>query len=419
MRHSSPNPLFAVRLPWLASTIVLLSALVSIQMSQAQTFTVLHSFAGKPNDGRMPTAPLIQDAAGKLYGTTFGAGAFGGGTVFKLDASDHETVLHSFWAGKWGVNPGGGLVQDRAGNLYGTTRTGGDLRCQFNRGYGCGTVFKLDTAGHLTVLQRFHGTNGDGPNAALILDAAGNLYGTTIGGGPAQAGTVFRVDTTTGHLTVLHSFSGGTAGLAPSGGLVRDAAGNLYGTTGAGGDLNCNFGEGCGTVFKLDTADDEIVLQAFPGGADGSAPDGGVVLDAAGNLYGTTIAGGNTACSQGCGVVFKVDPVTLQETVLYSFTGLADGAFPAAGVILDSAGNLYSTTSRGGKTKSAGGGFGVVFKLDTTGTETVLHTFASTDGAQPEASLLRDAAGNLYGTTAFGGSSACKNGCGVAFELAP
>jgi uncharacterized repeat protein (TIGR03803 family) len=118
-------------------------------------------------------------------------------------------------------------------------------------------------------------------------------------------------------------------------------------------------------------------------------------------------------------VVFKVNPSTLQETVLYSFTGLADGAFPAAGVILDSAGNLYGTTRLGGKTKSAGGGFGVVFKLDTTLTETVLHTFSSKDGAQPEASLLRDTAGNLYGTTAFGGLSACKNGCGVAFKLTP
>jgi uncharacterized repeat protein (TIGR03803 family) len=411
--RTNQNPLFAARLRWLASAVVLLTTIASTPTAPAQTFTVLHSFAGRPSDGRMPTAPLIQDAAGNLYGTTFGAGAFSGGTVFKVDASNNETVLHNFWAGKWGVNPSGGLVQDAAGNLYGTTRTGGDLRCNENRSFGCGTVFKLDTTGHLTVLQRFHGTDGDGPNAALLLDpVAGSLYGTTIGGGQASRGTIFRVDIATGHLTVLKSFPSSFGN--PYGGVVLDAAGNLYGTTGFGGGTKCD----CGTVFKLDAARDFIILFGF-NGTDGSTPDGGVVLDAAGNLYGTTSAGGNSACSLGCGVVFKVDPSTLQETVLYSFTGLADGAFPAAGVIRDSDGNLYGTTRRGGKTKSAGGGFGVVFRLDTTLTETVLHTFSSKDGAQPEASLLRDRAGNLYGTTAFGGSSACKNGCGVAFKLTP
>jgi uncharacterized repeat protein (TIGR03803 family) len=361
----------------------------------------------------MPTASLIQDAAGNLYGTTFGAGAFSGGTVFKLDPSNNETVLHNFWAGKWGVNPGGGLAQDASGNLYGTTRTGGDLRCNDNRGYGCGTVFKLDTTGHLTVLQRFHGWDGDGPNATLLFDpVAGSLYGTTVLGGGANRGTVFRVDIATGHLTVLKSFPSSFGN--PYGGVVLDAAGNLYGTTGFGGGTKCD----CGTVFKLDAARDFSILLDF-NGANGSAPEGGVVLDTAGNLYGATIGGGNAACSQGCGVVFKLNLASDRETVLYSFSGLADGAFPAAGVIRDSAGNLYGTTRLGGKTKSAGGGFGVVFKLDTSLTETVLHTFSSKDGAQPQASLLRDTAGNLYGTTAFGGSSACKNGCGVAFKLTP
>src|ERR1700692_3831409 len=327
MTGTNQNLLFAPRLQWLAVAVALLSTLVSSHSSQAQTFTVLHQFAGFPNDGRMPTAPVIQDAAGNFYGTTFRAGSFGGGTVFKIDASGNETVLHNFWAGKWGVNPAGGLVKDLAGNLYGTTRAGGDLSC--DPGIGCGTIFKLDPTGHLTVLQRFHGTDGTGPNGDLLLDPAGNLYGTTIVGGQASAGTVFKVDTITGHLTVLHSFSGKEGGGQPFGGVVLDGAGNIYGTTTVGGDFNCGLTVGCGTVFKLDTALDEIVLQAFPGGADGSTPLGGVVLDAAGNLYGTTSKGGNTACSLGCGVAFKVDPATLRETVLYSFTGFADGAFPA------------------------------------------------------------------------------------------
>lgn len=382
------------------------------QPAQAQTFTVLHKFAGFPNDGRMPTAPMIEDSVGNLYGTTFAAGKFGGGIVFKLNSSGHETILHNFFAGANGSDLSGGLVRDAAGNLYGTTQIGGDLDCVPPT--GCGTVFKLSPTNRLSVLQRFHGSNGQWPEHALLLGGDGNLYGTASAGG--QGGAIFEVNQATGHLTYLHGFGPGGAG--PTSGVVEDVNGNLWGTTGYDSESDCP--SGCGSVFEyLPEVHNTIAALSFPGGAGGYRALGGVVTDGAGNFYGTTSLGGNPACFYGCGVVFKFDTTTGIETVLYTFTGLADGANPQAGVILDSSGNLYGTTAFGGKTTTAGAGFGVVFKIDTTGKETVLHTFDGTDGAQPEANLLLDSAGNLYGTTAYGGSTACAGGCGVVFKITP
>jgi uncharacterized repeat protein (TIGR03803 family) len=195
--------------------------------------------------------------------------------------------------------------------------------------------------------------------------------------------------------SVLYSFMGGTDGAAPQGSLALDAQNNLYGTTYLGGNPACNFG--CGTVFKLDATGKETVLYRFTGGADGAQPFAGVILDAHGNLYGTTFGGG----VYGQGTVFKVD-TTRNETVLYSFTGGADGAQPRAGVILDAQDNLYGTASVGGNSL----GEGTVFKVDTSGKETVLHTFAgASDGFYPQAGLLLDAQGNLYGTNSMGGQS--------------
>ena len=238
------------------------------------------------------------------------------------------------------------------------------------------------------------GADGSDPYAGLIRDSAGNLYGTTLLGGASGAGVVFKVDTT-GTETVLHSFSGGTDGGAPQAGLIRGSAGDLYGTTVQDG------ASGAGVVFKLD-AIGETVLYSFTGGADGSNPFGSLVRDSAGNLYGTTESGG----ASGAGVVFKLD-TTGTETVLYSFTGDADGGYPYAGLIRDSAGNLYGTTSSGGAS-----GQGVVFELDTTGTETVLYSFTTgADGAFPYAGLIRNSAGNLYGTATYG--------YGVVFRIQP
>jgi uncharacterized repeat protein (TIGR03803 family) len=339
------------------------------------------------------------------------------------------TPAHGQTSWPKGANPFAGVVRDLAGNLYGTTTYGGEKFCGFY-GTGCGVVYKLDPAGHEKRLYAFMGlADGGTPSYAGVIDSAGNLYGTTSQGGQGVpgSGVVYKLDPA-GQETVLYTFTGGSDGANPSFGVVRDSAGNLYGTTGGGGDC-------CGVVFKIDPSGQYTVLYTFTGGADGGYPGGGVIRDSAGNLYGTTENGGDLSCtaffSPGCGVVFKVDP-SGQETVLYSFTGGADGGFPfVAGVIRDPAGNLYGTTFAGGGSgcNDSGGfgtdGCGVVYKLDTSGQETVLHTFTGgSDGGNPFPGLVRDRAGNLYGTTGGGGDLSCTfypyaPGCGVVFKVDP
>jgi uncharacterized repeat protein (TIGR03803 family) len=364
------------------------------------TFTVLYSFKGGA-DGATPKAGLLRDAAGNLYGTTYYGGTSNFGTVFKLDTTGEETVLHSFTGVPDGRYPYAGLVRDAAGNLYGTTYYGGASNCFL----GCGTVFMLDTTGAETVLHSFTGVpDGENPYAGVVRDQAGNLYGTTVNGGAGGSGsygTVFKVDTT-GTETVLYSFRNGNNGVAPRAGLLRDPAGNLYGTAFGGANND-------GIVFKLDTTGAGTVLHTFTGeadGKDGVFPFAGLIRDAAGNLYGTTSQGGAFGY---WGTVFKLD-TTGKETVLYSFTGGADGSYPYAGLVRDPAGNLYGSTKNGGVSNK-----GTVFKLDTASGETLLHIFrgGTTDGAFPMASLVRDSAGNLYGTTSFGGAF----GKGTIFKL--
>jgi uncharacterized repeat protein (TIGR03803 family) len=318
------------------------------------------------------------------------------------------TVLYSFTGGADGAETYAGLILDAAGNLYGATYWGG-ASGGFN---GYGTVFKLAKTGKETALYTFTG-GSDGAHPAyeyLVRDAAGNLYGTTAYGGAYTGdngyGTVLKVDKTNKE-TVLYTFTGGSDGANPYAGLVRDAAGNLYGTTLNGG------ASGLGTVFKLNKAGKETVLHSFTGGGgDGSYPYAGLVRDAKGNLYGTAYEGGSSGCylGYGCGVVFKVD-ATGKETVLYAFTGTGgDGGFPDAGLVRDTQGNLYGTTAGQGAS-----GYGTVFKLDKKGKETVLYSFTGTggDGAYPYSDLVRDAMGNLYGTTSQGGGS----GAGTVFKL--
>jgi uncharacterized repeat protein (TIGR03803 family) len=357
--------------------------------------TVLYSFPSGA-DGDNPFAGVVRDSAGNLYGTTYFGGPSARGVVFKVDTTDHETVLYSFTGGADGGNPFAGVTLDSIGNLYGTTSSGVGT---------AGVVFKLDTSGNETVLYSFTGgTDGGNPQAGVISDSAGNLYGTAYNGGTSGRGVVFKLDTT-GHETALYSFTGGADGGNPYAGVIRDSAGNLYGTTLYGGSSNCQP-YGCGVVFKVDPTGHETVLYSFTGGTDGGNPYAGVKRDSAGNFYGTTRSGG---VAPGLGVVFKVD-TTGHETVLYGFTG-ADGAAPQGGVIRDSAGNLYGTTQGGGAF-----GRGVVYRLDTTGNETVLYSFTGgTDGSNPSAGVIRDSAGNLYGTTQQGGTK----GGGVIFKLKP
>jgi uncharacterized repeat protein (TIGR03803 family) len=326
--------------------------------------------------------------------------------VFKLSPSGTETVVYRF-SGQDGANPHAGLVRDGAGNLYGTTSGGGA---------GVGVVFKLSPSGTETVLHSFTGDDGINP-LDLVRDAAGNLYGTTASGGSWNIGVVFELvrSDSTYQSKVLFTFTGNMKqdGAYPLAGLVRDVAGNLYGTTSYGGT------HGWGVVFKLSPTGSETVLHSFTNGADGAYPAAGLIQDAAGNLYGTTYGAG----AHGFGVVFELircdsEPSGYEFRPLYSFTGGAAGAYPLAGLVRDMAGNLYGTTSYGGTH-----GWGVVFKLSPTGSETVLHSFTNgADGAYPAAGLIQDAAGNLYGTTTQGGAtSTCEPpyGCGVVFKLTP
>ncbi|MGH6878073.1 MAG: choice-of-anchor tandem repeat GloVer-containing protein [Rhizomicrobium sp.] len=313
-------------------------------------------------------------------------------------AKNGAKVLYSFQGGSDGAAPYAGLIADKAGNLYGTTYLGGGSGC--DQGNGCGTVFSLAN-GAETVLHAFVGQPGDGawPWAGLIADDAGNFHGTTTAGGADASGTVFEL-AAGGTETTLYTFTGGSDGGDPVGGLLADAAGNLYGTTELGG------ADSAGAVFMLAPDGTETVLYPFTGAADGAYPLAGLIADSAGNLYGTTSRGG----ADDWGTVFKVAPDGT-ETVLYSFTDKGDGGFPAAGLIADKAGNFYGTTKGGGKS-----GIGTVFELAPDGTETVLHSFdrKTGDGAYPWAGVIADKAGNLYGTTAGGGAG----NDGIVFEIA-
>jgi uncharacterized repeat protein (TIGR03803 family) len=351
-----------------------------------------------------------------LYGTA-AVSTTAWGKVFKLTHVGKQSVLYTFQGGADGNHPTSDLVRDSTGNLYGTTQYGGDLSCE--PPIGCGTVFRVDSAGHETVLYSFKGgTDGMFPNG-VIRDEDGNLYGTTVVGGDhlcgyggGGCGTVFKISTT-GRETVLHTFTGGADSGYPDRGLVMDAKSNLYGATHgvAGNDY--------GAVFKVTKGGKETVLYAF--GSDGNAPTGSLVMDAKGNLYGTT-----SGDFGGLGTVFKLTRDG-KETVLYNFKGPPDGSTPQAGVVMDTAGNLYGTTYAGGDATCSpgeGGGCGTVFKLTKSGNESVLYRFTDgLDGAFPGAPLLLDAKGNLYGTTPYGGhSNYCNNGgegCGVVFEMTP
>ena len=354
------------------------AANVIYELEANGTYKVLYYFHNLPSFLGNPTIVAL-DAAGNLYGTsvcpTNDQCRPRYGVVFKLDTSGAFTELFSFAGGTNGEFPYGGVILDPTGNLYGTAFNGGVANG--------GTIYQLTTSGQETTLFRFSpATGGTTPRAGLIRDLAGNLYGTTFWGGAENKGVVFEIDPS-GRETVLHSFRGGADGSAPTGDLALDSAGNLYGTTGSGGTSDH------GTVYKVSPSGAETVLYSFTGKADGAGPVG-ITLDAAGNLYGPT-AGGGSGSKTGLqeGVVFKLDPAG-QLTVLYSFTGLSDGGDPQAGVILDPAGNLYGTTFYGGL------GAGVVYEVDTNGHETVLYTFTGgTDGGYPRSTLTRDAAGNL------------------------
>jgi uncharacterized repeat protein (TIGR03803 family) len=388
-------------------------------------YHVLHAF-GSGKDGGGLWGSVVLDKRGDVFGTTEAGGAYNAGTVFQLtpqpDGAWRETIIHNFSSsGDDGASPYAGLLLDRSGDLYGTTVFGGSY------GYPGGTVFQLARRAHGWVETVLHSFDGPSdfytccPVGNLVRDEAGALYGATPIAFQLSPGPCGWTE------TALHNFGGENGdGYDPRAGPIRDAAGNLYGTTamGGGGPL-CT--DGCGTVWELmpSAADDasgrkawkERILHRFGfSDNDGVGPSlGQLAMDAEGNLYGAADGGKYRA-----GIVFKLTRVagasgeTWRESILYSFGGAADGNHPGGGVILDGAGNLYGTTIAGG---SPNCGCGVVFKLSpqTGGTwkYTLLHTFVGTDGAQPDANLTLGPDGKLYGTTATGGA----HGGGVVFQL--
>ena len=383
--------------------------------------SILHSFGGSP-DGADPAATLVFVRTGTAYGTTVTGGSYAYGTVFQIKHSRNgwtETVLHSFAAGSDGKNPYGGVTLDSAGNLYGTTVAGGTGgSCN---GDGCGTVFELTKSGGKwseTVLYSFTGGNdGFGPGGGVILDKAGNLYGTTPDGGAHSLGTVYQLTPTHGGQwteKVIHSFTGGKDGAVGSLGLLLlDGSGALYGIAELGG------AHSAGTVFKLSPAAGGkwkfATLYAFKGQPNAGFPYGGLIADGSGNLYGTTYYGGKN----GVGSVFELvlgSNGRYRESLLYSFKATNDGNSPTSTLVFDASGDLYGTASAGG---DPGCGCGAVFKLSPGGgrwKESIVHRFKSSpDGAYPSYGLVLDGSGALYGTTAAGGTQ----NQGVVFKLTP
>lgn len=404
------------------SSLLLLILVVSVGLVPstlaASKYKVLHSFAGDNRGGNL-NAGVVLDARGNLYGVTGGGGAYGGGVVFKLkrrpDGHWTERVLHSLNPTTDGSYPNGRLMLDASGQLYGTTQGGG--------AYGAGTVFGLTPSPMgwtFNLLYTFCSqpdcSDGANPWPGMVMDDAGNLYGNAF--------NVFELTPGWGGWTesVLYNFCAKDNckdGWAPYAGMIFDKKGNLYGTTNGGGGYHL------GTVYRLKHLADgtwkETVLHSF---GDPNVPNEGkipgldsLVMDSGGSLYGTTGQGGHYRCfGSGCGTVFRLTRKPdghWTETVLYSFQ-VPTGYGPAGGLVMDRAGNFYGTTVGGGGEC----GCGVIYKLspnpDGTYTYTVLHNFTGMDGGQPEANMILDDQGNLYGTAKLG-----PYWGGVVFEFTP
>jgi len=386
-----------------ALTLAVLAALLSIAVlpAHAQTETVLYNFCTQPNcsDGAYPLSNLTFDAAGNLFGATGGGGLWGYGTVFELSPNGsggwNESVLYSFTGVADGAYPEGPVIFDSVGNLYGTANEGG--------AYGYGVVFELSPVlGGWTETALYSFANdGDGanPSGGVIMDPAGNLYGTTLS-------TVFELSPSGGGWTeqVIYAVGSGR-------GLVMDAAGNIFGTT-------------FPTVFMLSPNGNggwtPTVIHTFPSGPrDGDSPQGALTLDGAGNVYGATYGGG----TKNWGIIFMLSPVTQgkkkgewKERILYSFPGQPGACQPIAGVVLDARGNIYGTTRVGGKYQK-----GDIYERTVYGWKGQIWSFNGTDGELPTGSLILDGAGNLYGTSSHGGSTygGSSAGYGVVFEVTP
>jgi uncharacterized repeat protein (TIGR03803 family) len=373
----------------------------STSKAQAQTFSAIYRFGGGTDGGR-PFAGLLMNSAGILYGTTSVGGTFGAGVVFEMTENGKEKVLYNFTGGADGANPYSSLIMDTAGNLYGTTWAGG--------AYGAGTVFKVTGETEKVLYSFTGGTDGANPEASLAMDATGNLYGTTFAGGAYGGGTVFEVVKSGNKEKVLYSFGEGTDGANPVAGVTLGTTkGQLYGTTSAGGAY------GDGIVFQLTGSSSswkEKILHTFEMQSDGGTPYAGLVFDQSGNLYGAATSGGDGG---GGGTVFELTPAGSRWnfTVIYGLPGWSlSGTF--RNLLVDASGNIYGTTHCDGTYQS-----GTVYELTPSGgtwTYTSLYVFTggSSDGQFAYSNLVMDKRGNLYGTTAYS-----AYGFGDVFKVTP
>jgi uncharacterized repeat protein (TIGR03803 family) len=422
---SSTNTALAILLTLLFLTFLILFITFAAQPALGQTFTVLHNFTDG-EDGALPFDGLVQDAAGNIYGTAYNGGYWGGddcsssgcGVVFKLTrtaAGWQFSTIYAFLGMPDAAFPLGGVVIGPDGNLYGSTQGGGSS--------GWGSVLQLRPPLHVgaawteTILHSFSlSSDGFGPWDAVTVDRAGNIYGTTRNGGAGGLGTVFMLTRANGQWeeTILHSFTG-PDGADPTSSVVLDTLGNVYGTTVGGG------AGGGGVIFELSPSPSgwiQTILRSFAFGPFGDDLWAGVTIDSSARLWGVGTGGGG----RNAGTAFVLSPSngSWNLGLLYTFDGRLLGANPYGPPILDGTGNLYGTTQWGA---SDGGGLGAVYKLTNSAgvwTATSLHQFSGSDGMNPLSNLMLDASGNLYGTTRWGGTgTACQYNCGVIFEIAP
>ena len=367
-----------------AALIIAMFGAMTIQSAQAQSFKVLYNFDGASHGGD-PYASLARDAAGNLYSTVdYGGGTSYAGGVFKVAPDGTETMLYNFTGGADGAYPFSSVVRDSKGNLYGTTSQGGSDNA--------GVVFKVDPSGTETVLHNFTGgADGVIPTGGLVRDKAGNLYGTTSQGGTSNDGIVFKISPS-GKETILHTFTGSaTDGKYPTyTTLLMDAQGNFYGVTEEGGSADG------GILYKLSKTGKLTILHSFKGGTtDGCNVLGTPFMDAAGNFYGTTSSCGTHTL----GTVWEVKK-NGQERLLHSFAGgTSDGEYPLAGVVKDATGDLYGNTETGGASD-----VGTVYRISNTGKFTLLHSFDGTDGKYPYGSFAQNSKGTIFGSTLNGGT---------------
>src|ERR1700722_15157836 len=427
--------------PILSIALVLTLMLAGAALAHGQ-YKVIFRFPG--GAGGDDPYPVISDAAGNLYGVTQFGGVSSGdgwGTVYKLSpgsgGSWNETVLYSFTGGADGGSPEAALTMDAAGDLYGTTQAGGLFDCGQYWGVGFEVLPHGDGTGSEKVLHSFTGTpDGFAPVNGVVFDKSGNLYGTTGAGGTGE-GTVFELMPNgdgTWTENILENFSStGKLGNHPSSTLFFDKAGNLYGTMASGGDLSCNKPFGCGTVFELSPQAGGTwttrILHTFSG-PEGGDPDW-LTMDGSGNLLGAAYDQGSTACTAtffpGCGTVFELSPVAggkWKPSLPHKFQG-APGEAPV-GVIVDSAGNLYGTTAFSGTNVCGSTVCGTAFKMTPVAgggyTFSTLHQFlGGTDGYEPQGAPIIAPNGNIYGVTFFGGDSNCGafDGCGTVYQITP